>query len=288
MKGAEPMADRSLLTRVLRKLNRHRTAELYFVGYPKTGNTWMVYMLGRYVQLLCDLTELPLFDTTDYLGRCERLCVGPTMQFTHRPLLWHDQRAIDLNYGKVIRPFKEKRVVLLIRHPLDTLVSLWMYRQHRRVWNYTGELGTFLEDPVWGVEKYFRFYSLWYEHRDRVKDVLLLRYEDMRSDPHATFARLLQFLAIPQQERQLHQAVADADFENMKKVEQSGEAPRFRSSGYSIFGAADRNNPDAFHVRRGKVGGFRDYLEDKDADRLLDLINRRLPDFFGYSVDSRR
>ena len=144
------MADISLLTRVLRKVNHHRTTELYFVGYPKTGNTWMVYMLGRYVQLLCDLPELPLFDMVDQLGRCQQLCVGPRMRFTHRPLLWHHQRASDLNYGNVIKPFDDKRVVLLVRHPLDTLVSLWMSRQH--VWNYTGDLVEFLEDPVWGTE----------------------------------------------------------------------------------------------------------------------------------------
>jgi hypothetical protein len=278
------MAERSLLIRLLRKLNRHRTTDLYFVGFPKTGNTWMVYMLGRYVQLLCGLSDLPLFDTTDNMGRCQRFCVGPSMQFTHRPLLWHNQRAADLDYGKVIRPFEDKRVVLLIRHPLDTLVSLWMYRQHRSVWNYTGDLTNFLEDPVWGIEKYFRFYTLWYEHHSQVKDFLLLRYEDMRADPHAAFARLLQFLSIPQREHELHQAVADSDFERMKKVEQSGDAPRFRSSGYSIFGSADRKNPDAFHVRRGKVGGFRDYLQEQDADRLLASINRGLPAFFGYSL----
>ena len=66
---------RSLLNQALRKLNHHRTTELYFVGYPKTGNTWVRYMLGQYVQLTCELPELPLFDATDRLGRCESFCV---------------------------------------------------------------------------------------------------------------------------------------------------------------------------------------------------------------------
>ena len=139
--------------RILRKLNHHRTTELYFVGYPKTGNTWLRYMLGRYIQLLCSLPDLPLFDATDRMGRCESFCVGSAMQFTHRPLLWHEQRAIDLNYQNVIQPFHGKRVVLLIRHPLDTLVSHWMQRKHRGNENYTGDLMKFLEDPVWGIRE---------------------------------------------------------------------------------------------------------------------------------------
>lgn len=274
----------SLLTRVLRKINCDRTTELYFVGYPKTGNTWAVYMLGRYVQLVCGLSQLPVFDTTDSLGRCESFCVGPRIQFTHRPLLWERQRAFDLDYGNVIKPFEEKRVVLLIRHPLDTLVSLWMYQHHRSAGNYAGNLKTFLDDPVWGIEKFFRFYTLWHEYRDRVRAVHLLRYEDMRTDPQVNFAKLLTFLGIPQQEQQLCQAVTDASFENMKKIEQSGSGPRFRSSGVSIFGSSDKNNPDSFHVRRGRVGGFRDYLSEQDVDQLLASIKRHLPEFFGYSI----
>jgi Sulfotransferase domain len=277
--------QRSVLSRVLRRLNHHRTTELYFVGYPKTGNTWTRYMLGRYVQLLCGLPDLPLFDATDGMGRCERFCVGPAMHFTHRPLAWGGQRALDLGFENVIRGYQDKRVVLLIRHPLDTLVSFWMQRRHRGEKDYAGDLMEFLGDPVWGIDKFIRFYTLWHENRDRVKDLLVLRYEDMRADPHAVFTRLLDFLAIPRRQQELCQAVADADFDSMKKVEQSAEGPRYRSSGYGIFATGDRNNPDAFHLRRGKVGGFRDYIQKEDADRLLDLIDRRLPSFFGYSKD---
>ena len=279
------MTERSVVAHVLRKLNHHRTTELYFVGYPKTGSTWVRYMLGRYVQLLCGLPELPLFDATDRMGRCESFCVGPAMQFTHRPLLWRGQCAVDLDYGDVIHPFQDKRVVLLIRHPLDTLVSLWMQRKHRGKENYAGDLMEQLEDPVWGLEKFFRFYALWCQHRGRVRDFLLLRYEDMRADPHSVFGGLLNFLAIPQQEALLRQAVAEASFESMKKTETAGAGPKYRSSGLGIFATGDTTNPDAFHVRRGKVGGFRDYLEQKDAERLLALIDRRLPDFFCYSSE---
>jgi Sulfotransferase domain len=277
------MLDRHFIHRVLRKLNRHRTTELYFVGYPKTGNTWLMYMLGRYLQLFCDLPHFPLFDTADHLGRCERACVGPRLQFTHRPLLWDRQRAEHLNYQSVIRPFEGKRIVLIIRNPLDTLVSFWMQRRYRGARDYSGTLVDFLESPIFGLEKFFGFYGLWFNHRDRVKDFKLLRYEDMRSDSQSGLVELLNFLEIPVQGGVLQQALADSAFESMKKVEASGEAPILKLSGYSIFGAADRSNPNAFHVRRGKVGGFRDYLGEEDAERLLTLIDRRLPSFYGYS-----
>lgn len=269
-------------TRILRKLNHHRTTELYFVGYPKTGNTWIRYMLGRYIQLHCNLSDLPLFDATDVWGNCETFCVGPAMQFTHRPLIWHNQQASDLTYRNVIRPYSEKRVVLLVRHPLDTLVSHWMQRLFRTEENYTGRLTEFLDDPVWGIEKYFRFYTLWFDHRHDVKDFLLVRYEDMRARPQQVFTQLLEYLAIPQKEETIRSAVSDADFDSMKRVETAGEGPTYRSSGNSIFASGDPSNPDAFHVRRGVVGGYVDYLDSAEFRKFLSLIDERLPASLGY------
>jgi len=282
------LSERSLHRRILRKLNHHRTTELYFVGYPKTGNTWIRYMLGRYVQLICGTAQAPLFDATDSLGRCKRYCVGPAMHFTHRPLLWHRQTPDDLTYANVIAPYENKRVVLLIRHPLDVIVSHWMQRLHRVHDDYTGSLMQMVDDPVWGLDKQFRFYSLWCQHRDRVKNFKLVRYEDMRANPQSVFRDVLASLGIPAQEDALAQAVTDADFESMKKVELSGAAPTYPSSGFNIFahGELKEKNDDALHVRRGAVGGFYDYLSTEDARRLLALIATRLPAFYGYSDGS--
>jgi hypothetical protein len=270
------------LGRVMRKLNHHRTTEVYFVGYPKTGNTWLRYMLGRYVQLLCDLPDLPLFDATDRMGRCEIYSAGPAMQFTHRPLVWHDQAATNLDYEKVIRPFQKKRVVLLARHPLDALVSLWLQRKHRTRTPYEGDLLDFLENPVLGLEKFLRFYSLWFHNRERVCDFFLLRYEDLRASPERAFAGLLEYLNLPHREEHLVRAVADSDFESMKKIELAGGGPKYSSSGLDVFATGELNNPEALHVRRGKVGGYREYLQEQDIVRLMDSIDQNLPSFFGY------
>jgi hypothetical protein len=33
--------------------------------------------------------------------------------------------------------------------------------------------------------------------------------------------------------------------------------PRYRSSGYEIFAGGSRDSPEAFHVRKGMVAGYR-------------------------------
>ena len=273
----------SLLTRILRKLNFHRTTQAYFVGYPKTGNTWARFMLGRYVQLACSLSEIPLFDATDSIGRCERYCVGPSMHFTHHPLTWVDQTAGDLTVGNTVRPFLRKRVVLIVRHPLDAIASNWFQERHRSTQKFDGSLASFLQHPVFGLEKCLRFHRLWAEGAHSVAAFHLLRYEDMRTDPDASFTGLLHFLGITIDAGILGSAIDFAQFDNMKKLESSGRAPQYRSSGLDVFATGDRHNPDAYHVRRGKIGGYADYLDAPAREEFEALVAREMGAFFGYA-----
>jgi hypothetical protein len=264
----------NLVQRILRRLNQHRTTQTYFVGYPKTGNTWVRVMLGRYVQLACQMSELPLFDSTDYLGRCTGACIGPRMQFTHRPLTWESQTAGDLNYGNVVGPFTDKRVVLIVRHPLDALVSSWQQRRHRSAAGYSGSLMEFLDDPVHGLSKLLRYYRLWERASSQGKHIHLLRYEDLMQDAIVGFEHLLEFIDIDPSPELVSKAVDYASFENMKKLETAGDGPRYTSTGLEIFATGDRRIPDAFHVRRGKVEGFREYLGESEAAHYQGWVAR--------------
>jgi alcohol sulfotransferase len=61
----------------------------------------------------------------------------------------------------------------------------------------------------------------------------------------------------------------------------------------AAFGSADRRivpgeagNPDSFKVRRGKVGGYHDYLSEEQAAELDGLVAARLSPAFGYGAGS--
>src|SRR4051812_39593534 len=109
----------------MRNANRRRTIDVYFVGFPKTGNTWLRFMLGCYLQDSLELKAAPLFDEFDGLGRAKSNPGVPRMTFTHAPPTWSDQTPADLDRRTVVEPFVGRKVVLLVRHPHDVLVSLW-------------------------------------------------------------------------------------------------------------------------------------------------------------------
>jgi hypothetical protein len=272
------------LTR-LQEANRRRTLGVVFVGFPKTGNTWLRFMLGCYVQETRGLDGPPLFDEFDRLGRARRYEGLPGMTFTHAPLEWETQGAGALDASNVIEPFTGRRVVLVVRHPLDSLVSLWHQMRTRSQSRYEGDLVTFLDSDVFGLAKLLRFYALWEDAHRAGFPLLLVRYEDMSSDAGRELRRVLDFVGESDVDVDaVARAAVRASFDAMKDMEQTGAEPRYKSSGLGIFATGDRADPNAFHVRRGVVGGYRDELGFEDALRHERRIEAEMSAWYGYEL----
>lgn len=77
---------------------------------------------------------------------------------------------------------------------------------------------------------------------------------------------------------ELADCVAFASVENMRKLE---EKSAFWLAG-SRMKPGDKANPESFKVRRAKVGGYRDYFDDRQTETLDALTEERLLPGFGY------
>ena len=276
------MIGRGMLV-AARERNHLRTLEAPFLGYPKTGNTWVRMMLGRYVQQACDLDELPLFDGAGRFGRAERYCTGPSMYFTHAPLLWETQTAADLDEPNVVDPWRGKKIVVIVRYPLDALVSAWFQGKTREDPPWEGSLEEFIAHDVRGLDKLVRYYDLWAAARAQ-EDVLILRYEDLRADTTTKFRETLDFIGMPIDDARVDDAVEYASFDSLKAMETAGRGPTYKSSGYDVFATGDRSNPDAYHVRKGQVGGYRENLDADAATRWEQLIAETMDPVYGYDT----
>jgi hypothetical protein len=281
----------TILRAVLRKYIGHRTTDSYVIGFPKSGNTWLQVMLGKYVQLLAGRDEalpLPLFDSFDFLGRCTRWHHQvPRIQFTHHPLTWDTQTGSDLTLDNVVFPFRHKAVVLIVRSIPDILVShYWQYKTRVKP-PYNHPISYFIRDPVFGVEKCIRFFRLWDEGKHSVRNIMLLRYEDLRLRPEVTFRHLLEFWSVPVDNRFLETAIGFSGFENMRKLELANlENPSlvYTSSGNPIFATGNiTESSEAHHVRKGEIGGYREYLSDSDIQYLAAELQDKIPAWYGYA-----
>lgn len=260
--------------------------DVCFVSYPKCGATWTRLLLGKYVQLLANAETLPLFDGSEYEPKLVEIGT-PRMIFTHEPLTWDQQKASDLTIDTTIAPFLNAKVVLITRYPLDALVSgqaQWRHQLNAAV----PDLISFMDDPVFGLEKLLAFHSLWAANRNRVKAFFLLRYEDMRRATATEMCRLLDFVGLPSREDLLEDAISFASFSNLQKLQLSQEVPIYPASGFKVFGPIDASNPQSFRVRRGVAGGYRSDLPAADCAILEQRIADRMDPLFGYQIPPAR
>jgi hypothetical protein len=105
-----------------------------------------------------------------------------------------------------------------------------------------------------------------------------VRYEDLRAEPALRFHELLRAIGEKQIDESVFGPAIDfSDFRNMQRREAAGEF------GSKILQPRDREDPESFKVRQGKVGGFREYLAS-ESQQYANEICAALDPAFGYPV----
>jgi hypothetical protein len=262
-----------------------RRADCVIVSFGKSGRTWLRVMLSRFYQVRHGLSERHLigFDNLHL-----RNAAIPKIFFTHDNYTkdYTGNRDSKVDYGG-------KKVVLLVRHPADVAVSQYHQWRHRMRPNkavlnqYPNqqqdvEIFDFVAREPAGLAKVIDFMNGWAGEIGRSDDLLVVRYEDMRARPEQTLTGMLAFIGTPSSELEARDAVEFASFENMRKMEENST---FWLSGGRMR-PKDRNNPQSFKTRRGKVGGYRDYFDDSQVAEIDRIVEERLSPLFGYARQS--
>ena len=282
-----PREKRIALERRLRGREEYRKLQLadwVLMSWGKSGRTWFRVMLSRFYQLRFQLpTDHMLeFDNFNRLNPA-----APKVLFSHNNYMRDYLRNWDN-----LEHFRGRQVVLLVRDPRDVAVSQffqWRYRMrpHKKLLNdyppHGAEIDVFdfVSNEKCGIPRIVDYFNGWAEAMPMMgDDLLLIRYEDMRNDPAAIMRRVFDFTGTPGSPDEINAAVEYAAYENMKKREASREG--MRASGQRVR-PGDESNPDSFKVRRGKVGGYRDYFTDEQLERVDAMVEEHLDPLFGYT-----
>jgi hypothetical protein len=251
------------------------------VSIPKSGRTWLRTFLSAY---FCARYEHAFsLDLSKYQDARIPSVIYSHDLFEHRTKgRWWDRAR-----GKFLIPASELRrtqIILLVRDPRDAFVSHYV-QLTRPTAEAPGELkakkvGEMLRDPFLGIGQIVRTMNDWLAEFGGRSNVTLVRYEDLRSRPAQEFGRVLA--AIGEQQvspEHLDAALQFSEFSNMKKLEAAGA---FDSK---ILQPRDMNDPESFNVRRGRIGGYADYLSAGDIDYANEAMSA-LDQRFGYSLGS--
>ena len=257
--GEEALADaRRVLSFLRGRIEfRPRADDIYVVSYPRSGTTWMQFMLYRLAghdgfdfEHLSQVS--PWFERSLALGTMTatdfELFASPRIMKSHLP------------HGWLPRP---GRIVYVWRDGRDVAVSYYhFYRSHL---GYQGGFSDFFQRFLKGDLQYrswFRHVGGWTEHADN-SEVLVVRYEDLHSDRTRVLRRVAAHVGIPVSEERLARVVAETSFEAMKSqeskfdhvtavlLEKGGLTSAFLRHGVTGEGAAalDAFQRDAFETR---------------------------------------
>ncbi len=277
-----PRSARVSLTHALRRrkeLRRARACDLVVLSRAKSGRTWLRTLLSRLYQKKCGLPEAQLLEFDNFHKRDAAV---PKILFTHGRYL---AERIEAS-GR--RPLRDQKVIFLVRHPCDVAVSEY-FQSTRRARQYKVELYgvdksasmfEFVMTSGLGLPAIIDYLNGWERRITGLGKVQVVRYEALRAEPLQTLRGVMHFFGTDFSDEEIREAVDFASFENLQELERKNFFKNSR------LAPRDPSDPDSFKVRRGKVGGYRDYFDGTQLAQMDELLRTRLSPGFGYGKDA--
>ena len=256
---------------------------LWLASYPKSGNTWMRVFLAN---LILNEPEPVPFD------RLGSVCPGEAQEVWFRPFT--DRPVSELSRVEIakLRGQAQTRAARLTKnivplkthnhlgedcgHPLIarevTRGAIYILRDPRDVALSSTEffgvpLGKTIETmgkidalglPAPGMV--YEAMSSWSIHvkswtQPRRGGFLVVRYEDLLTDPYGEFGKIAKKLGITTEDARIRRAVEHASFKTLQKME--------RKTGF-----IERSKASKKFFRSGRSGGWKDALTPGQAKRI--------------------
>ena len=262
-----------------RDIRNIHAADFVLVSFAKSGRTWLRIMISRLFQMKHGLPESEILGFDNYHRKNAAI---PKIFFTSGSYIKDASR---------LRPpeteFDRKKVIFLARHPLDIAVSYYFHvgnrvKAHKKDIKRLPDsmdgvsIYDFALNKNWGVPAIIDYLNEWAGNLARIEKTLVIRYEDMRARPADTLKEIAAFIDCRFEEAHYEEAVRFGAFETLKEKE------RANFFNNQKIAPRDPGNDASFKVRRGKVGGYRDYFTDAQIAELEAMVETRLSPLFGY------
>ncbi len=267
------------------QMRQARRSDCYIVRHPKTGGTWLRVLITRLYAARYGLSSHRVVRTSELNDLDSRV---PIFLSSSGYLSW------ERGFGEVVATdptLREKKLLLLARHPSDIAVS-WYIQFTKRTSAFKREMllaemanpidresisqWDYITHPEIGLPSIIDYYNFWYRNVVQMPKALVVRYEDLRSDTATEVARIGEFLGGGFTAEQIGDAVDFASFEMLRQKERSGY---FANRSLTLRNAAD---PETLKVRRGVVGGYRDDVTPEQAAWMDEQVETRLASAYGY------
>lgn len=271
-------------------------AIVWLASYPKSGNTWTRHFLHSLIrtpgqtQDINAMTELTTGDAgkkwyRDLLDKPVEECSDEEIAAIRPAALksiaanadglvfvkTHNAMVEHLG-TRTIEPSVTAGAIYIVRNPLDVAVSI----AHFTVgtvddaidrMNSNGATAPLSEHQV------YQYFGSWREHvhswtRRPMRQLHIMRYEDMLLKPVETFGRLAEFLRLTPTRRRLDAAIEASSFDRLKEQEEE-------------IGFKEKPQTAERFFRAGRAEQWREVLTKAQIEAIV-TPNREQMERFGY------
>lgn len=238
-------------------INESKSSDVYVIGFPKSGHTWMQYILSSLVfgvspELLRDTIAqefVPDMHTSKYFKR----------YFESAYFKSHD-----------LPKEKYKKVIYLVRDGRDAMVSYYHMLKKVNKFNVT------LKEMI--VDEKNLFPCSWSAHvkswlidNPYMADLIVVKYEDLLNTPVQELSRISKFLGLERSEAFCQNIIANTQIDIL----------RTKAQQYGLVHQMLSGNDGSQFFRQGKA---KSYLKEMDPELIVEFEKKASEElrFLGY------
>ncbi|MCU0527800.1 MAG: sulfotransferase domain-containing protein [Elainella sp. Prado103] len=220
----------------------HKLEDIFLVSFPKSGNTWVRFLIANAIKLHYGIQrDVNFFTIQDII---------PDVQLNNNIRSSGPFGIAEL--PRIIKSHSEyhpkyQRVILIVRNPQDALISYFYYLNSLGIISDDWTLSQFVRSNF-GAKAWNKHAQSWLQTKQG-QYIRIFKYEDFLADPVQQLAQVMNLLGLSITSEVLEKAVYLSSFENMKKLEQQTMSTRLLETQKTAF------------VRQGKATGGKELAE---------------------------
>jgi Sulfotransferase domain len=241
-------------------LPAHRNDDdLFVVEFPKSGVTWLTFLMANIHALLNDDSRaVTFFNINDFVPDIH------SVRYVDAPRWPLPGFRCFKSHSRYLREYR--KVFYLVRDPRHVMASYWVFLKGLGLWHGTPD--KFVTNRQHGIHQWIAHVNGWLDGIDAAASFTLIRYEDLVSDTAGELKRLYKLLGMPVTEALIATAIDRSSIHRMRELE-------------SEFAARHPALRNLEFVRRKPAGGTREPLP-ASVIRAIEIAAGPLMERLGY------